>query len=463
MTSQPWLLVSSHPFAALEAVSLKTAGSAFQAYAADWPAPICTGVLDVLGRPATHWSVGMDNFIEIQGNRVLIDTGSRNSTPLYWCADHRGNFVASTDLLMAASAWVSLTDCQLQVRDNAGIWLDDRSSIHGIHRLPHSTRLSVTLQGRQARVIHETREDALARQRERYEDALLAGQAQIAALQLSIGEHLQRAGSKVAALVSGGVDSGLVAALLEKQCPDFEAFSIGTPWGNEFDDAQQLANALGRPLNRVELEPKSIMLALPQTIRAFGHPQAQAMEIGVAITAFCRQLQEGRLIFTGYGSDLINSGLATGDGLAEDIRAAIALEVNKTRYSSELTSLAAQANGSRLVHPYWDLSVLRTALDTSPDVKTARGREKGHLRLAAERWLPKQAAWRKKTAIHHGNGLGTALAQLIDDTTGQRDSAPALYRQILSTQLDQAIRAPLAPLSAEDILERSLHALDQRH
>ncbi|WP_413770058.1 asparagine synthase-related protein, partial [Vibrio vulnificus] len=107
----------------------------------------------------------------------------------------------------------------------------------------------------------------------------------------------------------------------------FEAFSIGTPWGDEFDDAQQLADALGRPLNRVELDPQSILLALPQTIRAFGHPQAQAVEIGVAITAFCRQLEEGRMIFTGYGSDLINSGMATGDGLADDIRHSIAVEV----------------------------------------------------------------------------------------------------------------------------------------
>lgn len=461
MTAQPWLLVSSRPLAAFEPASLPMAGAAFHAYATAWPEPACAGSLDALGRPAMHWNVGMDNAVELQGNRLLITTGSRNATPLYGCADHHGNFVVSSDLLMAASAWTALTDRQLGVSEDAGIWLDERSSIHGIGRLPHSTRLNVTLQGRQAHVLREATEDVLAAQSARYDDALLAGQAQITALQLGIGKHLQRAG-KVAALVSGGVDSGLVAALLAAQCPDFEAFSIGTPWGNEFDDAQQLADALGRPLNRVELDPQSILMALPQTIRAFGHPQAQAVEIGVAITAFCRQLQEGRLIFTGYGSDLINSGLATGDGLAEDIRAAIAREVDKTRYSSELSSLAALANGSQLAHPYWDLAVLRTALDTCPSVKTARGREKGHLRLAAERWLPEQAAWRKKTAIHHGNGLGTALAQLIDSTTGQRASAPALYRQILATQLDQAIRAPLAPLSAQDVLDRSLHSLAQR-
>ncbi|WP_017902385.1 asparagine synthase C-terminal domain-containing protein [Pseudomonas asplenii] len=458
MTAQPWLLITSRPLEQLESTRRPLATSAFHAYASAWPAAAFEDCIDAQGQLFTRLGVGSDNRIDVQGQQLTVMTSSRNVTPLYWSADHHGHFVLSSDLLMAASAWGSLTDSPLAVREDAGVRLDDSSSIHGINRLPHSSVLQVVMEGRQARIERGTAQDHLAAQSARYTDPLLAGQAQIAALQQSITDHLRRPG-KVAALVSGGVDSGLVAALLAAQCPNFEAFSIGTPWGNEFDDAQQLADALGRPLNRVELDPQSILLALPQTIRAFGHPQAVAVEIGVAITAFCRQLEEGRLIFTGYGSDLINSGLATGDGLADDIRSSIAIEVNKTRYSSELTSLAAQSCGSELTHPYWDPSVLRTALDTCPSVKTARGREKGHLRLAAEQWLPSEAAWRKKTAIHHGNGLGTALAQFIDTTTGQPNSAAALYRQILVTLLDQAVRAPLAPLEAQEVLDRSLQSL----
>ncbi|WP_439853815.1 asparagine synthase C-terminal domain-containing protein [Pseudomonas yamanorum] len=461
MSAQPWLLLTSRRLEHFEGARLPLTASAFHTYASAWPVPSFEDRIDALGRPFTRLSVDGDNLIDVQSHQLTVMTSSRNITPLYWSADHDGNFVLSTDLLIAASAWVSLTDCQVGVRTDAGVRLDDRSSIHGIDRLPHSSRLQVILEGRQTRIERSATQDSLALQSARHQDALLAGQAQIAALQQGIAGHLQRPG-KVAALVSGGVDSGLVAALLAAQCPNFEAFSIGTPWGNEFDDAQQLADALDRPLNRVELDPQSILLALPQTIRAFGHPQALAVEIGVAITAFCRQLEPGRLIFTGYGSDLINSGLATGDGLAEDIRSSIAIEVNKTRYSSELTSLAAQSCGSALAHPYWDLPVLRAALDTCPSVKTTRGREKGHLRLAAEQWLPAEAAWRKKTAIHHGNGLGTALAQFIDATTGQAASAAALYRQILVTQLDQAIHAPLAPLSVEEVLDRSLQSITHR-
>lgn len=459
MTVQPWLLLSSRPLAHFESASSPLPASAFHCYTSAWSIPATQA--DSRDPDCLRLSVGGDNLIDVQGDRLTVTTSSRNLTALYWSADHHGNFILSTDLLVAASAWMSLTDCQLGVREDAGVYPDDRSSIHGIGRLLHSSRLDVVLHGNQVRIGRDAMQDSLAQQTARYDDALLAGQAQIDALQQSIACHLQRP-AKVAALVSGGVDSGLVAALLAAQCPNFEAFSIGTPWGDEFDDAQQLADALGRPLNRVELDPQSILLALPQTVRAFGHPQSQAIEIGVAITAFCRQLKEGRMIFTGYGSDLINSGMATGDGLAEDIRNSIAVEVNKTRYSSELTDIAARACGSELVHPYWDLPVLRAALDTCPSVKTTRGREKGHLRLAAEQWLPTEVAWRKKTAIHHGNGLGAALSQLIDDTTRQSASAPALYRQLLATQLDQAVRAPLTPLDAAEVLDRSLHSLAQR-
>lgn len=457
MSMQPWLLLSNRPIQKLQCAQLSLHGSAFHCYASAWSMPPPEVMADALGRPCTKLSVGSDNVLNVQGSHLTVITSSRNITPLYWRADHQGNFVIATDLLIAASAWVSLTDCRLAVREDAGVYLDDRSSIHGISRLPPCSRLEVVVQDNRARVERGGTDDILVPQSSRYDNALLAGEVQIAALQQSIAAHLKMP-DKVAALVSGGVDSGLVAALLAEQCPTFEAFSIGTPWGNEFEEAQQMADTIGRPLNRVELDPQSILLALPQTIRAFGHPQPQAVEIGVAITAFCRQLEEGRLIFTGYGSDLINSGLATSDGLAEDIRSSIAVEVNKTRYSSELTSIAAQACGSELVHPYWEPQVLRAALDTCPSVKTTRGREKGHLRLAAERLLPTDVAWRKKTAIHHGNGLGTALAQLIEASAGQPSSAPVLYREILAAQLDQAIRAPLSPLCPEDVLDRSLHS-----
>ena len=458
MTTQPWLLLSSRPIEQLQCAQLPLPASAFHSYASAWSVPPSGDRTDEFGRPCTRLTVGGDNIIDVQSNQLTVISSSRNVTPLYWCADHHGNFVIATDLLIAASAWVNLTDCRLGVREDAGVYLGERSSIHGISRLPPSSCLEVLLQGDRTLVERNGTADSLALQSSRYDNALLAGEAQITALQQSIAAHLKRPG-KVGTLVSGGVDSGLVAALLVQQCPTLEAFSIGTPWGNEFDEAQQLADAIGRPLNRVELDPQSILLALPQTIRAFGHPQPQAVEIGVAITAFCRQLEEGHLIFTGYGSDLINSGLATSDGLAGDIRSSIATEVNKTRYSSELTSIAAQACGIELAHPYWDPGVLRAALDTCPTVKTARSREKGHLRLAAEQWLPTEVAWRKKTAIHHGNGLGTALAQLIEVTTGQQSSAPVLYREILATQLDQAIRAPLSPLSPEDVLDRSLRSI----
>lgn len=457
MTAQPWLLCSSRPLGQFKDAHWAPTATAFHIYASAWPE-----LPNTQNHPCTRFSVGGDNLIEIQGERLTVTTSSRNVTPLYWCTDNHGNFVLSTDLLIAASAWANLTDSQPNVREDSGVYLDDRSSIYDIKRLPHSRRLEVALLGDLMHIEQTATKDELALQSNLYDDALLAGQAQISALQQSITTHLQKT-RKTAVLVSGGVDSGLVAALLAAQCPSSEAFSIGTPWGNEFDDAQQLADALGFTLKRIELDPQSILLALPQTIRAFGHTQAQAIEIGVAITAFCRQLEEGRLIFTGYGSDLINSGLATGDGLAKDIQSSIALEVNKTRYSSELTGIAAQACGSELAHPYWDLPVLRTALDTCPSVKTIRDREKGHLRLAAEQWLPAEAAWRKKTAIHHGNGLSSALAQLIDTTTGRSDSAARLYQQILIVQLEQAIRTPLVPLPAEEILDCSLQLIANRH
>jgi len=144
--------------------------------------------------PAHDFSVGGDNLIEIQGERLTVTTSSRNVTPLYWCTDNHGNFVLSTDLLIAASAWANLTDSQPNVREDSGVYLDDRSSIYDIKRLPHSRRLEVALLGDLMHIEQTATKDELALQSNLYDDALLAGQAQISALQQSITTHLQKPG-----------------------------------------------------------------------------------------------------------------------------------------------------------------------------------------------------------------------------------------------------------------------------
>ncbi len=176
MTTQPWLLLSSRPIEQLQRAQLSLPASAFHGYASAWSVLPNGNRTDELGRPCTRLTVGDDNIIDVQSNRLTVISSSRNVTPLYWRADHLGNFVIASDLLIAASAWVSLTDCRLGVREDAGVYLGECSSIHGIFRLPPSSRLEVVLQGERTLVERHETVDSLALQSSRHDNALLAGE-----------------------------------------------------------------------------------------------------------------------------------------------------------------------------------------------------------------------------------------------------------------------------------------------
>ncbi|KAF3996236.1 asparagine synthase C-terminal domain-containing protein [Glaciimonas immobilis] len=353
-----------------------------------------------------------------------------------------------------------MTGAELTVYENTGIQHNGNSCVENISRLQHNCRLRVDVSLGKLTIERIVGVDNFIVQSSRLCDPIEAGEIQINALRMAIKNRLAE-GREIGVLVSGGVDSSLVAALIAEQTSEMTAFSIGTDFGDEFDDASQLTEALNKPLIKIMFCEEDILNALAPTIRAFGHADREAVEVGVAITAFCRKAAGNRLIFTGYGSDLINSGLTVDSGIAEDIREKIHKVVDKTRYSSELTNVAALACGCDLAHPYWDPMVIRIALDTCPSVKTALGREKGHLRMAAQRLLPKEIAWRKKTAIHHGNGLAAQLSGLIDSKTSRLSSSNQVYGAILIELINDAIISPFSPMAPSVIFERAIHKVSR--
>lgn len=465
MTIMPWLLFSNKRIPAFEAAhNPLSASNTFHCYCVGWTNSEHAAIFDVdrgfssSGRLASSLE---NNTISIEGSRLQVITSGRNVTPLYWACDRANSvFVIGTDLPTVTAAWLNLTDTKPNVHGLAEIQLNGNSCVENIGRLEHNCRLQVDLSSGELTIERIAGTDNLIAQSSRLCDAMEAGEAQIKALRLAIENRLGD-GREVGVLVSGGVDSSLVAALIAEQTSEMTAFSIGTDFGDEFDDASQLTEALNKPLHKIMIGEEHILDALAPTIRAFGHADAEAVEIGVAITAFCRKAAGNRLIFTGYGSDLINSGLAVDSGVADDVRANIHKVVDKTRYSSELTNVAARAFGCDLAHPYWDPMVMRIALDTCPSVKTALGREKGHLRMAAQRLLPKEVAWRKKTAIHHGNGLAARLSGLIDSKTSRLSSANHVYVAMLIEQINDAISSPFAPMAPAVIFERAIHKISR--
>ncbi|MEW2621374.1 asparagine synthase (glutamine-hydrolyzing) [Streptomyces sp. NPDC048106] len=95
--------------------------------------------------------------------------------------------------------------------------------------------------------------------------------------------RLLHADVPVAAVVSGGLDSSLVAALAAEAHPALHTFTIGYKgegWpGEERHFARQVADRIGAHHHEVELDPATLPDLLPDVVRHLGQPNADPITL----------------------------------------------------------------------------------------------------------------------------------------------------------------------------------------
>lgn len=85
----------------------------------------------------------------------------------------------------------------------------------------------------------------------------------------------------VGVLLSGGVDSSLIAAMAVRHAPEVRTFTIGFPGGNRYDErphAKLVANFLGTRHEELMAEPTTVEL-LPELARQFDEPMVDSSMI----------------------------------------------------------------------------------------------------------------------------------------------------------------------------------------
>jgi asparagine synthase (glutamine-hydrolysing) len=221
----------------------------------------------------------------------------------------------------------------------------------------------------------------------------------------------------IGALLSGGVDSSLIAAIaareLAKTGAKLHTFSIGMPGSTDLKYAQLVADKIGSIHHNVIVSPQDFLNAIPQVVHDIESYDITSVRASVGnwlIGKFIKENTDIKVVFNGDGSDEIGGGYiysyaAPSDEDFESESERLLEEIHMYDVLRSDRSMAAHGLEART--PFLDKNVVATwrAFPTvmRRPVKGVQV-EKAILREAFvdDDYLPTEVLWRKKEAFSDG-------------------------------------------------------------
>ncbi|QKQ97951.1 diphthine--ammonia ligase [Candidatus Nanohaloarchaea archaeon] len=261
----------------------------------------------------------------------------------------------------------------------------------------------------------------------------------------------------VGLLFSGGVDSTLIAAALQKLGKDFTAYTAGIQHGNvdaprDMDWAQEVAEDMDIELESYEAELEEVEETLPKLVDWIS--STSVVKNGVALPfhfALKNSKEKEQVIMSGLGSEQLYAGYHRQQGyLNKECLSGLRSIFERDLYRDNVISFR---NGREIRLPFLDHDLIEHALTIPEDYKVKDEYRKYVLRRAAEKLgVPEKVAWRGKTAAQYGSNFDKAIDKLSRNkdfdhkqeylnslrsepnnriaalTSGGKDSNAALYR-----------------------------------
>lgn len=248
-----------------------------------------------------------------------------------------------------------------------------------------------------------------------------------------------------AVALSGGVDSALVAAALDRPC-----YVVGFPGAHDLAAACEAAAALGRPLTPVELDHDDLRRAVRQVVAATGRTGAMDAAVGATLAAVgAAAAADGHdsLAF-GQGADELFGGYAKiarlDDRVAADtVRGAVRETIRSLPDGLARDVPLLRSVGVDPVFPFLDDRVVRAALSLPDDLLIAGDDRKIALRRVAGERLPADLARTPKKAAQYGSYVSRELDRL---------ARQAGYKRRIDDHVRRYVES-LAPLDDTDRLD----------
>ena len=130
------------------------------------------------------------------------------------------------------------------------------------------------------------------------------------ALEEAVGKRMMTE-RPVAALLSGGIDSSLIASLVQRNLrnlnlPSLQTFSIGMKGSEDLRHARMVADWIGSKHTEIVLTAEDFFKAIPPVIRAIETFDTTSVRASVGNWLVCKAIKEQsecKVVFNGDGSD----------------------------------------------------------------------------------------------------------------------------------------------------------------
>ncbi len=251
----------------------------------------------------------------------------------------------------------------------------------------------------------------------------------------SIRESVRKAaeGRRVAVAFSGGLDSGLVAALASECAESVVCYTCGTDGSFDVRAGKELAEALGLPWVHCRISKGNLEGLIRELISATDESDPFTISYELQLFTVCKAASED-VVLTGQGADEYLGGSAKFVGCSMDDYALLrdAGIERLLDVSVPCEKRIASYFGKTLFHPYLDDGVQRAISDIPLEdhLPESMDSRKSVLKEAAAGLGYPDLAFRRKKSSQYGSGT-TDLVRALAKERGK------MYNQYLASLYDE--------------------------
>ena len=259
-------------------------------------------------------------------------------------------------------------------------------------------------------------------------------------LMKAVQKRVETTDRPIACLLSGGLDSSLITALVNEECKKYgknrlETYSIGLEGSEDLRCAKMVAEYLGTKHTEILLTEEDFINAIPEVIRAIESYDTTSVRASIGnylLGKYISENSEAKVIFNGDGSDELCGGYLY-MGLAPD---AIEFDKECRRLLHDISFFdvlrsdkCISTHGLEPRTPFLDRTWVQYYLSIHPEIRfhpLKKECEKHLLRSAfscgmylnnnTQPLLPESILWRRKEAFSDGVSKTTrSLYEIIQE------------------------------------------------